>query len=73
MAFSADAEQGRNASSLNLGDALGSGLFVGISGAIFATLRSGGDLGLTFGVLFAAMAVVALAAVGASTRIGHLP
>lgn len=73
MAFSADSEQGRNASSLNLGDALGSGLFVGVSGAIFAALRTTGDLALTFGVLFAVMAVVALGSAAASTRIGPLP
>lgn len=73
MALSSDAQQGRNASSLNLGDALGSGLFVGISGSVFTALRGHGDLAITFGSAFAAMAVVALLSVAASTRIGKVP
>lgn len=73
MEFSPRADQGRNASSLNLGDALGSSLFVGISGSVFTALRGGGDLGFTFGIAFAAMVAVALLAVLASTRIGRLP
>ena len=39
MSLSAAAEQGRNASSLNVADALGSGIFVGIAGSIFAALQ----------------------------------
>ena len=39
MTLSRGAEQGRNASSLNLFDALGAGLFVGVSGTIFAALH----------------------------------
>ncbi|QDP95775.1 MFS transporter [Microlunatus elymi] len=73
MAFSTDAEQGRNASSLNLGDALGTSIFVGISGSVFAALRAGGDLSHTFGVAFATMTVVALLSVIASLRVGRLP
>lgn len=73
MAFSSDAEQGRNASSLNLGDALGTSIFVGISGSVFSALRGGTDLSVTFGIAFAAMAVVGLLAVAASLRVGRLP
>lgn len=73
MAFSSDAQQGRNASSLNLGDALGSGLFVGISGSVFSALRGHGDLASTFGFAFLVMAVVGLLSVLASTRVGRLP
>ncbi|WP_188898143.1 MFS transporter [Microlunatus endophyticus] len=73
MAFSSDAQQGRNASSLNLGDALGSGLFVGISGSVFTALRGHGALSGTFGAAFLVMAVVALLSVAASTRIGRVP
>ena len=73
MALSSDAQQGRNASSLNLGDALGSGLFVGISGSVFTALRGHHDLASTFGSAFAVMAVVAVLSVAASTRIGKVP
>ena len=44
MTLSPVDDQGRNAASLNLGDALGSSIFIGVSGSIFAALRSGGDL-----------------------------
>jgi hypothetical protein len=70
MTLSRTAEQGRNASSLNLSDALGSGLFVGVSGTIFVALRTTNDLSLTFGVVLAAMALVALLAAVTSLRIG---
>ena len=67
------AVQGRNGSSLNLFDALGSGVFVGIAGTIFATLHPSGNLPLTFGVLLGVMsAVVALLAAAASLRIGAI-
>ena len=39
MSLSRDDEQGRNASSLQLGDALGASLFAGVSGSIFAALH----------------------------------
>jgi MFS family permease len=73
MAFSSSSEQGRNASSLNLGDALGSGIFVGISGSVFTALRGSGDLASTFGIAFLVMAVVGALAVVSSTRVGRLP
>ncbi|MDN5761317.1 MAG: MFS transporter [Microlunatus sp.] len=64
------AEQGRNGASLNLGDALGSSIFVGISGSIFAALHGTGNLSLTFGVLLTTMVVVGLMATASSLRIG---
>jgi MFS family permease len=70
MSLSAAAEQGRNASSLNVADALGSGIFVGIAGSIFAALSSSGNLTLTFGLLQLSMAVVGVLAVLTSRRIG---
>ena len=63
-------EQGRNGASLNLGDALGSGLFVGMTGSIFAALHGSGNLSLTFGAVFAAMLIVCLLATASSLRIG---
>jgi MFS family permease len=70
MSLSRTAEQGRNASSLNLSDALGAGLFVGVSGTIFVALRSVTDLSITFGVVLQTMAVIALLAGLTSLRIG---
>jgi MFS family permease len=70
MTLTPAGEQGRNGASLNVGDALGSGLFVGLTGSIFAALHDTGDLSLTFGALLAAMIVVGLAATASSLRIG---
>jgi Kef-type K+ transport system membrane component KefB len=70
MTLSEESEQGRNASSLNLFDALGSGVFVGLAGSIFAALHPGGDLARTFGVLLLTMAAIAVLAVATSLRVG---
>ncbi|HZA05886.1 MAG TPA: MFS transporter, partial [Propionibacteriaceae bacterium] len=70
MTLSRDAEQGRNGSSLNLSDALGAGLFVGVSGTIFAALRTSVDLSVTFAVVIGTMAVLALLASLTALRIG---
>jgi MFS family permease len=70
MTLTPAADQGRNGASLNVGDALGSGLFVGLTGSIFAALHDTGNLSLTFGALLAAMIVVGLAATASSLRIG---
>jgi MFS family permease len=70
MTLSGTAEQGRNASSLNLSDALGAGLFVGVSGTIFAALRTTTDLSYTFAVVLGAMTLLALLAALTSLRIG---
>jgi MFS family permease len=73
MSLSSAAEQGRNAASLNVYDALGSGVFVGVAGTIFAALHVGGNLALTFGLVELSMAGVALLAVFTSLRIGVVP
>lgn len=70
MSLSAVAEQGRNASSLNVSDALGSGIFVGLAGTVFAAVQPSGNLALTFGLVELSMAVVALLSVLTSLRIG---
>jgi MFS family permease len=70
MTLSEASVQGRNASSLNLFDAFGTGFFVGVSGTLFAALRPSGNLSLTFGVLLVVMAGVGLLAFGSSLRIG---
>ena len=70
MTLSATSEQGRNASSLNVYDALGSGIFVGVAGTVFAALHPSGNLALTFGLVELSMAVVALLSVLTSLRIG---
>lgn len=72
MALSPVDVQGRNGSSLNLFDALGSSVFVGVAGSIFAALHPRGDLVLTFGVVLLAMAVVAVLAAAVSLRIGEV-
>jgi len=70
MSLSAPGDQGRNGSSLNVYDALGSAIFIGLAGTIFAALHPSGNLALTFGIVEASMAIVALLAVLTSLRIG---
>ena len=70
--LSRPSEQGRNASSLNLSDALGSALFVGVSGTLFAALHPVQDGPVTFGAVLLTMSVVAVLAVAASFRITPL-
>ncbi|SEQ01670.1 MFS transporter [Microlunatus flavus] len=72
ITLSSEDAQGRNGSSLNLGDALGSSVFVGIAGTIFGALHPGGNLALTFGLVLLSMAVVAVLALLASLRVGSL-
>lgn len=72
MTLSASNQQGRNASALQFGEALGASLFVGVAGTLFATLRPLGDDPVTFGAVFAAMAVLAAAACIVSLRIGTI-
>ncbi len=66
-------DQGRNAASLTLGEALGSSIFVGVSGSVFTALKPSGNLPLTFGSVMAVMAGVAVLALLASLRIGQVP
>ncbi|HSU35470.1 MAG TPA: MFS transporter [Propionibacteriaceae bacterium] len=70
MTLSEPAVQGRNGSSLNLSDALGAGLFVGVSGTIFAALHDVTELSVTFGAVLGTMTIIAGLAALASLRIG---
>ena len=72
MTLSKAGEQGRNASSLQFGDAFGGGFFLGVGGTIFAAVRPSGNLTLTFGCVLTAMTVVAGLAVLTSLRTGPI-
>ena len=72
MSLSVPADQGRNASSLQFGEAFGGGLFIGVGGTVFAALRPSGDLTATFASVLAAMTVVGALAVLASLRTGPI-
>lgn len=72
ISLSPVAEQGRNASSLALGEALGGSLFVALSGSIFALLHPSGRLSATFGWVMGAMFGVAVVGALVSLRIGRL-
>lgn len=74
MELSPEAELGANTSSLQVGEALGSSLVAGLAGTIFAALIITTDgetqLGVAFGPVFTAMAIVAILGLVASLRIG---
>ena len=70
ITLSPEDAQGRNGSSLNLGDALGSSIFVGLAGTIFGFLHPTGDLAMTFGAVLLSMSVVAVLGMLASLRVG---
>jgi MFS family permease len=72
MTLSHAGEQGRNASSLQFGEAFGGGFFLGVGGTIFAAVRPSGNLTLTFGCVLTAMTVVAGLAVLTSLRTGPI-
>lgn len=72
MTVSTVAEQGRNASSLQLGEALGASLLVGLAGSIFNALQRAGEPGTAFGGVLAAMGVVALVSLAVSLRVGRI-
>ena len=70
MSLSAAGEQGRNASSLNVYDALGLRHLRRRRRHDLCRAASSGNLALTFGLVELSMAVVALLAVFTSLRIG---
>jgi MFS family permease len=72
MALSVSAEQGRNASSLQFGEAFGAGLFVGAGGTVFAVLRDTSSLTTVFACVLGTMTVVGVLAVLASLRTGPI-
>jgi MFS family permease len=72
MALSGPGEQGRNASSLQFGEAFGAGLFIGLGGSVFAALRVSSDTTTTFTAVLGTMTVVAVLAVLVSLRTGPI-
>jgi MFS family permease len=70
MTVSGVAEQGRNASSLQIGEAVGASLFVGLAGTIFHGLQPAADLG--FAGVIAAMTAVAMLSLVVSLRVGRI-
>lgn len=70
MTFSTAAQQGRNSSSLQVGEALGNTILVGVAGTVYATLNTVVGLNVAFTVLMAAMLLFALLGALVSTRIG---
>ena len=70
MTFSTTAQQGRNSSSLQVGEALGYTILVGIAGTVYATLNTWMGLQVTFTVLMATMTLFALLGALVSVRIG---
>jgi MFS family permease len=72
IALSHPDQQGRNASSLNLSDALGSAIFVGVSGTMFSVLHPRAEQALAFGAPLLGMAALSLLAALATLRIGAL-
>ncbi len=73
MQLSDDAELGRNTSSLQVGESLGSSLFTGLAGAWFAHFHLTAELPFTFGGLMVMMVVVGAIAVLLAYRIGPVP
>ncbi len=70
MQMSSEAELGRNTSALQVGESLGSSLFTGVAGAWFTWWRVRSSDEVTFGGLFAVMAVVGLLAIWSARHIG---
>ena len=73
MQLSDEAELGRNTSSLQVGESLGSSLFTGLAGAWFAHFHLTAELPFTFGGLMVRMVVVGAIAVLLAYRIGPVP
>jgi len=70
MQLSEEAELGRNTSSLQVGESLGSSLFTGLAGAWFARFHLTASEPFTFGGLMAMMVVVGLISILMASRIG---
>jgi MFS family permease len=70
LALSPESDQGFNSAALQVSDALGSILFIGVSGAIFAGLHErGGDNTAVFLLIYLLMAAIALAGAAAAPRV----
>jgi len=72
MTVSTLAEQGRNASSLQLGEALGASLLVGLAGSIFSSLRPEATPATAFAGVLGTMAAVGVVGLGVSLRVGRI-
>lgn len=72
MSLSPTAEQGRNSASLQVGEALGNSVIVGIAGSVFATLHLTQTPQLTFTVSMATMMLFAALGALLATRIGRI-
>ncbi|MDR2620079.1 MAG: MFS transporter, partial [Propionibacteriaceae bacterium] len=70
MTLSPPDQIGRNTSSLQIGDYLGSAILAGVAGTIYAALHGRASSGATFGWLFGTQVVVVVVAVWLATRIG---
>ena len=69
-ALSPESDQGFNSAALQVSDALGSILFIGVGGAIFAGLHErGGDNTGVFLLIYLLMAAIALAGAVAAPRV----
>lgn len=73
MGLSETHEQGRNTSSLQVAEGMGSALLTGLAGTIFALWHGHGPKGDAFGTIFTVLMVLCLAAVWVSRRIGNIP
>ena len=72
MQLSSEEEIGRNGSSLQVGEAAGNALLVGAAGTVYAALTPVASPTVVFGVQMSALALIALAAIGAARRIGFV-
>jgi MFS family permease len=70
LALSPESDQGFNSAALQVSDALGSILFIGVGGAIFASLHErGADNTGVFLLIYLLMAAIALAGAAAAPRV----
>jgi MFS family permease len=67
------AEQGANASALQLSDGLGSVVFIAVAGTIYAALHDVDPVGLSFAVLLAVMSALSMAGAWLAGRLGADP
>ena len=73
MSLSSPAQIGRNTSSLQVAEALGTSLFTGLAGAIHANLRVGHSSVTTFSSVFGLMLALAVLGLLVSLRMGRVP
>jgi MFS family permease len=69
LRLSRPGEEGRNSSSLQLGDALGSLLGIGVAGAVFSAAGAGATQALPYALVWAVLGAAGLAAVLVARRV----